>query len=1242
MKRKAQDTSGAEGRTRRSTSVGRSCASRAQADKESKGSSHQGASKKEENNEGLRRSSRRAAIQRRIWSNPKRNNSKKSATSMPRFRIVPAPERGQGKSNKKSKEKKESSTLYRPVGRPPKTSVDTKRPLLDTDDSLLSTTKRKVRRKEEICEIKEEKEKVLEKEADCSKNLVKLNSLQNHVVYTNEVKCQIENVKQESESRLEEDELEHGQKSELEEHVLDMDIVRSPKDKRCIEEVVVPEEMSMHKAVVLEIVSDYETSCESGEGSFFQQSTHQSRDSESNSHELDFKVSPVEHYFNIEPQLSPDKCTNDNQTDDDLSLKKKHTTDSKVIKKESGDVGESESETEIETERDKSGIPFPDLKIQSKPVTLVSAQNNLKKGYSEGIEITDENSVELKIRDTDDVTSELPITDDDHVDLSVALAQLVEADGNKESDNGSQDIVTIHSAVPDEQGNLLTHCQVQEAEKIKAWNEEQKACEEEEEDEGELVIREDAEETASLTSEDEHSKALDVYSVGDNENAENEDPRVQDLWLEESKNTELEMRVVKPKTRKQIPPLIKITTRPPVIKTPLKCPECPMQFCTVRSLLWHFGTHGARSTDASLAPILLQDLVVPWDNPTVPVTPAIVQEGDKALSERNSFSPIAFLGELTVPKKDVMQLIEPPKLSEPMTIESVKIPEPTKGATLMNNEEGPSSSSSDVILKVPIPRLKPKVSIQNKFINILPKVKSSIAPQVQAPPTFQSPLTVQSPKMLMPPTSSWESDIKVKPLHIPSSKVNVPQIKITTSKPTNHIQLQSLTSTTAPKVQLQPIAPSSTKCTTSTSNHITLIPMDKLSSLSHVNTSSSKVSPVPVRMVAPTQVPFKVSPSNSSTNDKDGLVMINPNLALRIVSSIPTSTETNMTSTTSTTIQPISSLPGLSQPEGLTILPQVEGGNFMSSYKKDTTPKPDILTIVPQVDVSKQAPPIKEEPTTKTSTSVIGTTTKVPTSAPNSPQVVKFVFLQPKEIRVPTGGGKGTNVVKNNLVEGSQLKKRALNTVSINKVVANGKELSDEDKKSKDTHKMGAGLSSDYDFLGNDVDDDDDDDDEEKEMVIDDGEQKEEEEAMDPLSLCAVTMEDDNHESTSSINRNSDTNRETVAPQGTEILSVTPPRMDPGTGQGDTAVQKHVLPVKSKCRQLDLDPEKYEQRKYVCHYCNRRFGWSTDLKRHVILHTGEKPFQCKVCTYAFTRKFLLQNHMRKMHPDQCKMSYLWP
>lgn len=76
---------------------------------------------------------------------------------------------------------------------------------------------------------------------------------------------------------------------------------------------------------------------------------------------------------------------------------------------------------------------------------------------------------------------------------------------------------------------------------------------------------------------------------------------------------------------------------------------------------------------------------------------------------------------------------------------------------------------------------------------------------------------------------------------------------------------------------------------------------------------------------------------------------------------------------------------------------------------------------------------------------------------------------------------------------------------------------------------------------------------------------------------------------------------------------------------------KEKVPILSSS---DAKKPKNALRKYECSFCSRNFGWSTDLKRHILTHTGERPFHCKLCDATFTRNFLLQKHVLKQHSNK--------
>jgi uncharacterized Zn-finger protein len=85
--------------------------------------------------------------------------------------------------------------------------------------------------------------------------------------------------------------------------------------------------------------------------------------------------------------------------------------------------------------------------------------------------------------------------------------------------------------------------------------------------------------------------------------------------------------------------------------------------------------------------------------------------------------------------------------------------------------------------------------------------------------------------------------------------------------------------------------------------------------------------------------------------------------------------------------------------------------------------------------------------------------------------------------------------------------------------------------------------------------------------------------------------------------------------------------------ESDSGVED-VNPIKF-CLVTMADETKMEDkvRKYQCTYCSKKFGWPTDLKRHTLIHTGERPFRCQSCDSTFTRNFLLKKHQRKCHSE---------
>lgn len=54
-------------------------------------------------------------------------------------------------------------------------------------------------------------------------------------------------------------------------------------------------------------------------------------------------------------------------------------------------------------------------------------------------------------------------------------------------------------------------------------------------------------------------------------------------------------------------------------------------------------------------------------------------------------------------------------------------------------------------------------------------------------------------------------------------------------------------------------------------------------------------------------------------------------------------------------------------------------------------------------------------------------------------------------------------------------------------------------------------------------------------------------------------------------------------------------------------------------------------KQHKCPFCIKKFIRTTDLERHIRVHTGEKPYICHVCNKAYRQKQALKYHFNKIH-----------
>ena len=77
----------------------------------------------------------------------------------------------------------------------------------------------------------------------------------------------------------------------------------------------------------------------------------------------------------------------------------------------------------------------------------------------------------------------------------------------------------------------------------------------------------------------------------------------------------------------------------------------------------------------------------------------------------------------------------------------------------------------------------------------------------------------------------------------------------------------------------------------------------------------------------------------------------------------------------------------------------------------------------------------------------------------------------------------------------------------------------------------------------------------------------------------------------------------------------------------------YTIHVSISDEQLWLTPGKGPRpvKVYTCSACGRGFRSKTDIQRHTLIHTGERPYKCEICLKSFRRKHDLERHIFNVH-----------
>lgn len=86
-------------------------------------------------------------------------------------------------------------------------------------------------------------------------------------------------------------------------------------------------------------------------------------------------------------------------------------------------------------------------------------------------------------------------------------------------------------------------------------------------------------------------------------------------------------------------------------------------------------------------------------------------------------------------------------------------------------------------------------------------------------------------------------------------------------------------------------------------------------------------------------------------------------------------------------------------------------------------------------------------------------------------------------------------------------------------------------------------------------------------------------------------------------------------------------------------IVEDIGPVDSNDDKIDMNSSTTQtktkrirtKRRYICSFCDKEFLGGNDLRKHIRIHTDERPFECQHCGQRFRQGGCLKNHIASQH-----------